>query len=88
LVKSLPSKNRSFRYEFFKNFFIKEKLTAAGVSATALCAGWITTTVTNPIWVVHTRVLLEKVTKQWKFCIIISGKKSWSFGNIPKYTQE
>jgi len=52
-----------FWYEFFKNFFVKDTLTATGTAATALCAGWITTTVTNPIWVVHTRVLLEKGKK-------------------------
>jgi len=25
-----------------------------------LCAGWITSTVTNPLWVIHTRILLDK----------------------------
>jgi len=47
---------------------VKDTLTATGTAATALCAGWITTTVTNPIWVVHTRVLLEKVKEAlWIF---------------------
>jgi len=52
-----------FWYEFFKAFFIKDKFSIPGYSATALCAGWITTSVTNPIWVIHTRILLDKENK-------------------------
>lgn len=49
-----------FWYEFFKDIFIKDKFSLMGYTATAFLAGSICTTATNPIWVVHTRILLEK----------------------------
>jgi len=49
-----------FWYEFFKGIFIKEGFNALGYSKTAFCAGLISTTITNPINVLHTRILLEK----------------------------
>jgi len=52
-----------FWYEFFKGHFIKGGFDAAGILKTSCISGAITTTATNPIWVVHTRILLEKDKK-------------------------
>jgi len=49
-----------FWYEFFKGIFIKGGYNIWGYTKTAFCAGFISTTVTNPINVIHTRMLLEK----------------------------
>jgi len=52
-----------FWYEFFKGIFSKQEFNAWQVMKTGLVAGCITTTFTNPIWVVQTRILLEKSNK-------------------------
>jgi len=49
-----------FWYEFFKGHFIKDKFSLVGYTITALFAGTITATCTNPFGVLHTRVLLNK----------------------------
>jgi adenine nucleotide transporter 17 len=49
-----------FWYELFKIYFIKGDFSAWRYIITALFAGLITSTATNPIWIIHTRILLSK----------------------------